>query len=79
MDFAGTIGHLGTGQVTFWNGAVSGAIFWLGFIATTIAVNHRYHGFGWNLTIIGAGALARRCAPGRHHRLVRHLVLRREY
>lgn len=44
MDFAGTIGHLGTGQVTFWNGAVSGAIFWLGLIATTIAVNHRYQG-----------------------------------
>lgn len=52
---AGAIGHLGTGQITLWNGVVSGAILWLGFIATTIAVNHRYQGFGWNLTIIDAG------------------------
>lgn len=37
---AGAIGHLGTGQVTLWNGIVSGAILWLGFMATTVAINH---------------------------------------
>jgi len=52
---AGVIGHLGTGQVTLWNGIVSGAFIWLGFMATTIAVNHRYQGFGWDLTFIDAG------------------------
>ncbi|MBO6717297.1 MAG: DUF1761 domain-containing protein [Rhizobiaceae bacterium] len=49
---AGVIGHLGTGQVTLWNGIVSGFFVWLGFMATTMAVNHRYEGFGWDLTII---------------------------
>lgn len=49
---AGVIGHLGTGQVTLWNGVVSGFFIWLGFMATTVAVNQRYQGFGWDLTII---------------------------
>lgn len=49
---AGVIGHLGEGQGTIRNGVVSGAFVWLGFMATTMAVNHRYQGFGWNLTII---------------------------
>ncbi|WP_163265464.1 DUF1761 domain-containing protein [Chelativorans alearense] len=52
---AGVIGHLGTGQVTLWNGVISGAFIWLGFMATIIAVNHRYQGFGWDLTLIDAG------------------------
>ncbi len=52
---AGVIGHLGTGQVTLWNGVVSGFFIWAGFIATTIAVNQRYQGFGWDLTLIDAG------------------------
>jgi hypothetical protein len=52
---AGVIGHLGPGQVTLWNGIVSGFLLWLGFIATTLAVNHRYQNFGWDLTAIDAG------------------------
>jgi Protein of unknown function (DUF1761) len=52
---AGVIGHLGTGQVTLWNGVVSGFFLWLGFLATVTAVNQRYEGFGWDLTIIDAG------------------------
>ena len=52
---AGVIGHLGSGQVTFWNGVVSGFFIWVGFMATTIAVNQRYQGFGWDLTVIDAG------------------------
>ena len=51
---AGVIGHLGTSQVTFWNGVISGAFIWLGFIATTLAVTQRYQGFGWGLTFIDA-------------------------
>ncbi len=49
---AGIIGHLGDGQVTLINGIVSAFFVWLGFVATTLAVNHRYQGFGWNLTFI---------------------------
>ncbi len=52
---AGAIGHLGTGQVTPWNGVVSGFIIWAGFILTVLAVNHRYQGFGWDLTLIDGG------------------------
>ena len=52
---AGIIGHLGAGQVTLWNGVVSGFFVWLGFMATTMAVNHRYQAYGWNLTVIDSG------------------------
>ncbi|MEQ8452577.1 MAG: DUF1761 domain-containing protein [Nitratireductor sp.] len=52
---AGVIGHLGAGQVTLWNGVVSGFFLWLGFMATITAVNQRYQGFGWDLTLIDAG------------------------
>lgn len=49
---AGLIGHLGDGQVTIRNGLVSGGFVWLGFMVTTMSVNHRYEGFGWDLTLI---------------------------
>jgi hypothetical protein len=51
---AGLVGHLGPGQVTLWNGVVSAGFVWLGFVATTLVVNHRYGGFGWDLTVIDA-------------------------
>ena len=49
---AGVIGHLGQGQVTLANGIISAAFLWLGLVATTLTVNHRYQSFGWDLTII---------------------------
>lgn len=52
---AGLIGHLGIGQVTASNGVISGFFAWLGFMATTMTVNHRYEGFGWDLTLIDGG------------------------
>jgi hypothetical protein len=52
---AGVLGHLGPGQVTLWNGVVSAFFIWLGFMATTTAIAHRYQGYGWDLTIIDAG------------------------
>ncbi len=52
---AGVLGHLGPGQVTVLNGIISGLFIWGGFIVTTIAVNQRYQGFGWKLTLIDAG------------------------
>jgi hypothetical protein len=52
---AGVLGHLGPDQVTLWNGVISALFLWLGFVATTIAVNERYQGYGWDLTVINAG------------------------
>ncbi|MFZ2102866.1 MAG: DUF1761 domain-containing protein [Oricola sp.] len=49
---AGVIGHLGDGQVTITNSLISAFLLWLGFMATTLTVNQRYQGFGWNLSII---------------------------
>ncbi len=52
---AGILGHLGAGQVTIRNGAISGALLWFGFVATTIAVNN---GFGMRkpmLSVIDGG------------------------
>ena len=31
------------------------AVVALGFVVTTLSVNHRYQGFGWGLTAIDAG------------------------
>lgn len=52
---AGVIGHLGTGQVTLTNGVISAALIWVGFVATTIVVNHGFQGAKTSLTIIDAG------------------------
>jgi Protein of unknown function (DUF1761) len=52
---AGLIGHLGSGQVTLSNGLVSGAFVWVGFVATTIVVNHGFQGAKTGLTVIDAG------------------------
>ncbi|HEX2509023.1 MAG TPA: DUF1761 domain-containing protein [Microvirga sp.] len=52
---AGVIGHLGGGQVTLANGLISGFFIWLGFVATTLAVNHRFGGARPMLTVIDGG------------------------
>ncbi|MEZ5840368.1 MAG: DUF1761 domain-containing protein [Hyphomicrobiales bacterium] len=52
---AGAIGHLGQGQVTPFNGVVSGAILWAGMVATTIAVNNAFAMRRPMLTVIDAG------------------------
>ncbi len=49
---AGVIGHLGDGQVTLRNGLISGLLVWLGFMVTTMTINHRYQDAGWDLTLI---------------------------
>jgi hypothetical protein len=52
---AGSIGHLGPGEVTFQNGVVSAAFIWLGFVITTLAVNHAFQGSKRALTLIDGG------------------------
>ena len=49
---AGSIGHLGMGQVTIKNGIVSGLFIWVGFIVTTVFVNNAYPGRKYMLSAI---------------------------
>jgi len=52
---AGIIGHLGADQVTFFNGVISAFFIWLGFVATTLIVNHAFQGVSRQLTLIDGG------------------------
>ena len=49
---AGTLGHLGPGQVTVRNGIVSALFLWLGFVVTTVFVNNAYPGRKYSLSVI---------------------------
>jgi hypothetical protein len=49
---AGTIAHLGGGQVTVRTGIITGAFMWLGFVATTTATNYAFGGRKASLTVI---------------------------
>ncbi len=49
---AGSIGHLGPGNVSSKNGIISGVIIWAGFVATTVVVNNAYPGRKIMLSII---------------------------
>jgi len=50
---AGALGHLGTVSVVA--GLITGALLWVGFVATTLVVNHRFQGAKWSLTLIDGG------------------------
>ena len=52
---AGLMGHLGENQVTIRNGLISAVFVWLGFIATTITVNHTFQQRLGMLTLIDTG------------------------
>ena len=52
---AASIAYFADGQSTIIGGMVRAFVLWLGFIATTLVVNHRYQSFGWDLTIIDGG------------------------
>ncbi len=49
----GILTHMGL--FTLRAGAISGALCWLGFVLTTIAVNNAYAGRKFRLTVIDAG------------------------
>lgn len=49
---AGTVGHLGPGQVTLKNGIISALFVWVGFVATTVAVNNAFGGRKPMLSVI---------------------------
>ena len=50
---AGLIGHIGAATVR--GGIITAFFVWLGFVATTQLVNHRYGRFPLSLTIINTG------------------------
>lgn len=52
---AGAVGHLGYGMVNIRNAVITGAILWVGFIATTITVNYAFQGAKLKLAAIDAG------------------------
>ncbi len=52
---AGLIGHMGPGRVTIRTGLISALFAWVGFVATTMTVNHGYQGARWSLTLIDGG------------------------
>jgi len=49
---AGVLGHLG--EINVQNGIIGAAFIWLGFVATTIAVNDSFQGAKVTLTLIDA-------------------------
>lgn len=45
----------GLGATTLWNGIAVGLLAWFGFVLASMTMNHRYQGFGWDLTLIDGG------------------------
>ena len=76
---AGTLGHLGPGQVTLKNGIVSALFVWIGFVATTVAVNNAFGGrkpmlsvkstasIGWACSLSKAPSSARWASERQRH------------
>ncbi len=50
---AGVIHH--TGATTLKSGLISAMLIWIGFVATTLIVNHRFQDKPWSLTVIDGG------------------------
>ncbi len=50
---AGAIGHLDRADLP--GAPIVAAFLWLGFVLTSMTVNHRFQGKGWNLTLIDGG------------------------
>ncbi len=55
LMLAGIMGHLGAAGYTVKNGIISGAAIWLGFVITTMIVNHGFGGAKAALTAIDGG------------------------
>lgn len=45
------------GSTTLLNGLAMGFWLWLGFVITSMIINHRYQGAKWSLTLIDGGYL----------------------
>jgi hypothetical protein len=45
------------GEVSVWTGVLCGVHMWVGFVITSMILNHRYQGAPWSLTLIDGGYL----------------------
>jgi Protein of unknown function (DUF1761) len=45
------------GEISIANGLLVGAHMWLGFVITSMIINHRYEGAPWSRTLIDGGYL----------------------
>ena len=45
------------GSTSVANGLLAGFLVWLGFVITSMILNHRYQGAKWSLTLIDGGYL----------------------
>jgi hypothetical protein len=45
------------GETTIYGAVLIGVHMWLGFILTSMILNHRYQGMSWRLTLIDGGYL----------------------
>ncbi len=52
---SGVIIHAGGEQITLSDGLITSALVWLGFVVTTMSVNHRFQFKPWSLTVIDSG------------------------
>ena len=52
---AGIIGHIEPAHVSLKGSLITAALVWLGFVATTLAVNHTFQGADRTLTLIDGG------------------------
>ena len=43
------------GELSLGNGIIAGFLVWLGFVVTSMAVNHRFQFKPWSLTVIDSG------------------------
>jgi len=43
------------GEVNVTNGLTTAALMWVGFVLTTMILNHRYQNMPWQLTLIDGG------------------------
>lgn len=50
---AGIIGHLG--DISPIKGAITAFFVWIGFVATSMCVNHRFQNQPWSLSLIDGG------------------------
>ena len=52
---AAILAHFSPDALTVGNALVSALLLWLGFVMTTMTVNHRFQGQPWSLTLIDGG------------------------
>lgn len=52
---SGILFHASGAELTIGDGLLTGFLVWLGFVVTSMTVNHRFQFKPWSLTIIDAG------------------------